>query len=213
MAWLIWRELVVATRTPAVWMALATNVSLLACLLLIWGDGVPVMTGTPFDQFARIQWAAATLLFPWLVCRLAGSRNELAVLAAFTGRSVSDVLVARVIAAAVVLQTAAMTTLPLAAVAALVTDVDPTRVVTLFTSLGLLSAIVVTISIAATLVISDRVGAWIVATVAVGFSLTFVTSDLALMLGVVASTVLLGTLTRRANRIYRYATSDADGGA
>lgn len=212
MAWLIWRELVVATRVPAIWVAAAFYVSLLASFLLIWGDGVPLMAGTPLDHFIRIQWFSTALLSPWIVCRVAASRDELSLLAALGAQEASRVVIARVIAATVVIQSITVTSLPLAVIAAAIADVAFMRLAALFGSLALLNAIAATVATAATLLVTDRLAAWVIAALTVGLGLAIAGDSLAALLSCgVAASVLLAAAAAHANRASRHANPGSDG--
>lgn len=70
---LLWRELILIARTPAVWIAMATQVVVLTLLFLIWGDGVPVMSGTFIEQFASVHAAVLVAVLPWIAARVPAS--------------------------------------------------------------------------------------------------------------------------------------------
>ena len=65
---LIWREVTVISRTGGFWMAMAVHIVLLAALVVIWSDRIPVLDGTFLDQFVTVQTAVLSRIWarPWL---------------------------------------------------------------------------------------------------------------------------------------------------
>jgi len=50
---LVWRALLGAARTPALWIAMGVQIAFLSLYLLVWGDGLPLAGARPvLDQFA-----------------------------------------------------------------------------------------------------------------------------------------------------------------
>ena len=45
---LVWRALLAAARTPALWVAMGAQAGLYSLYLLVWGDGLPV-AGAIYD--------------------------------------------------------------------------------------------------------------------------------------------------------------------
>ena len=66
LASLVWRDVLTAVRTPAVWAVMAVQIALMALYLLVWGDGVPLVGARPvLAQFATTQWVFLSLALPW----------------------------------------------------------------------------------------------------------------------------------------------------
>jgi hypothetical protein len=125
MRWLLWRELTLMTRTPALWFAMATQVILLTWLIVVWGDGVPVLSGSFFDQFSLVHASVLVFTLPWVAARCSeGSSRHFALLAAITATRARTIVVARGIALFAVLAATVASTGPMIVVALRIAGLD-----------------------------------------------------------------------------------------
>lgn len=67
--WLRSRAAIVIMRTPAYWVASAAHAMLLGAFLLVWGDGLPSLTGSVLQQTMTIQAIGLAVLLPWTAAR------------------------------------------------------------------------------------------------------------------------------------------------
>jgi hypothetical protein len=97
MRWLMWRELVVITRSRAFWTAAAAYLAVLTAYALIWGTGIPIAGGgTPWEQFASVQMGTLIVLLPWIAARFScTSRQEITGIALAMATKPSTLLLAR----------------------------------------------------------------------------------------------------------------------
>ena len=117
---LVWRALLGAGRTPAVWMAMGVQIAFLSLYMLVWGDGLPLVGARPvLEQFATTQWIFLGLALPWVAARsgAAWRRDEVAQLAALGAVQPSSIVTASVAALAVLLLATAAVGLPFAVLA------------------------------------------------------------------------------------------------
>jgi hypothetical protein len=117
MRWLIWRELIVITRTRALWVAMCAQLLVLAGFLIVWGDGVPLMTDTLSDQFATVQVTLLLVMLPWVAARVVGDGRTVALIAAIAACPPRRVVAARYLAVLLALLAFAASALPLGIVA------------------------------------------------------------------------------------------------
>ena len=152
MYWLLWRDLTIFTRIRALWIVMATQTLFLSAVLTMWGDGIPALTGSIVEQFARVHFALSLPLLPWIAARCSNSRqNEFAVLAAATATSPFAVIAARAISLIVVLTITSLTTLPLYLIAVRMTNGAPGDAGMVLTNLLVLLvfvSVVITVSLA-----------------------------------------------------------------
>lgn len=111
---LIWRELVVVSRTAAFWIAAAAYVTVLTLFVTIWGDGLPIAGGgTDWEQFIAVQRTALMFVLPWTAVRCATTPpHALALLAMATARAPSSLLIAKSIALTAALSALALLAVP-----------------------------------------------------------------------------------------------------
>ncbi|MGE0593041.1 MAG: hypothetical protein AB7G23_07425 [Vicinamibacterales bacterium] len=110
------RELVLAATSPALPMAMAAQMAVLLAFLLVWGGGVPTMTGaTVLDQLVVIHGVGLLIVMPWALARAVplDSQESLGLLALLTGRSTTGIVGARLVAMFLVLVAVALAGLPL----------------------------------------------------------------------------------------------------
>jgi hypothetical protein len=176
--WLIWRELVVTTRMRVYWFALAVHMWLLTAFIVIWGDGVPVLAGTVFDQFLAIQLAILTAVMPWIACRTVWhTSRELSMLATVASCTPSRLVVARWCGLSLTLVALVASALPLASIALRISRLGPLHLARALLPAMLLCGFVAAISTAFVLTTNNRMTAWLLGTaatlaVALAFPLT-----------------------------------------
>lgn len=165
MRWLIWRDVAIATRTPALWWAAAVYLGVLAAFVTIWGSGVPAMSGTVFDQFARVQWAALVLTAPWVALRATtGGASDVTVLAALAGASPGRVVTALWLSLTLVLCGFAIAALPMMAMAADVSASGPVEIGQALAPIAALCLFVAAVTTAYMLTAAGRLWGWLLAT-------------------------------------------------
>jgi hypothetical protein len=97
----MWRELIVVTRRPALTVVICIHVGLLAGFVLLWNRGVPVLGGANlYEQQQLFQWVLLAVLLPWAAVRCAApDRGDRFVMAcAATALRPSSMIIAKVVA-------------------------------------------------------------------------------------------------------------------
>jgi hypothetical protein len=164
---LVWRALLAAARTPALWVAMGAQAGLYSLYLLVWGDGLPLAGARPvLEQFATAQWIVLSLALPWAAARsgAAWRRDEIAQFAALGAVLPSSIVAASVAAQAVLLLATASVGLPFAVLAQQISAVplaEMWRTQLPLYALGLCAAAVTP---ACMLVAANRFLAWTAAT-------------------------------------------------
>lgn len=130
MRWLLWRELAVITRTPAFWIAAAAHLLVLAAFLVVWGDGVPVLRGTVFEQFTGVQAVVLSLVLPWAAFRAGtGSPSHDATLRVVASCTGPQLFVTRYLGITMALLVLVVSALPMKVVALRISSLDSARLV------------------------------------------------------------------------------------
>ena len=164
---LVWRALLGAARTPALWIAMGVQIGFLSLYLLVWGDGLPLVGARPvLAQFATTQWIFLGLALPWAAARsgAAWRHDEVAQLAALGAILPSSAVAASVAALSVLLLAMAAVGLPFAVLAQQISAVPAMelwRTQLPVYALGLCAAAV---TAACMLVVANRFMAWTAAT-------------------------------------------------
>jgi hypothetical protein len=164
MRWLIWRELTVMTRTRALWVAMCAQLLVLAAFLIVWGDGVPLMTGNLSAQFATLQAALLLVMLPWVAARVVDDGRTVGLIATIAACPPRHVVAARYLALLLVLFALAASALPLAILALRISAVELWRgwlELPLVFALCTLAAAAATVSVVAGL---SRFVAWVIGT-------------------------------------------------
>lgn len=165
---LIWRELTVISRTGAYWMAMAVHIGLLAALVVIWSDGIPVLDGTFLDQFVTVQTAVLSVLLPWMAVRCGGTdaAGSPALLAATTALRPSLVVAAKCAGLGAALAVIVTSGAPLMILAQRISALPWLRVPLDVLPLLALSLFVAVVSTATILLPVSRLARWWMATAA-----------------------------------------------
>jgi hypothetical protein len=164
---LVWRALLGAARTPAVWAVMAAQIVLLALYLLVWGDGVPLVGARPvLEQFGTTQWVFLGLALPWAAarCGAARRRDDITQIAVLGAVRPSAVVTATVTALALLLLVMALVGLPFAILAQQISAAPVADLWRAQFPLYALSLYAATVAAACMLVVANRLLAWTVST-------------------------------------------------
>jgi hypothetical protein len=101
-------------RKPAFWVAAAGHVAVLAAFLLVWGDGMPSLSGTVLHQMMTVQAITLAVLLPWAAVRCRSlSRPAIVRLAKLKAQPPSRLVMARAGGIAAALTGLALAGLPM----------------------------------------------------------------------------------------------------
>lgn len=173
---LVWRALLGAARTPALWIAMGVQIAFLSLYLLVWGDGLPLAGARPvLEQFATTQWIFLGLALPWAAARsgAAWRRDELTQFAALGAILPSSAVAASVTALVVLLLAMAAVGLPFALLAQQISAVPAMELWRTQLPVYGLSLCAAAVTAACMLVVANRIMAWTAAT-ALTFAVMFV---------------------------------------
>ena len=210
---LVWRALLGAARTPALWIAIVGQLALLSLYLLVWGDGIPVVGARPvLDQFATTQAILLGVLLPWTAARAGAPArgDEIAHLAALGSVAPSSVVAAGVAALTLLLVATAAAGLPFALLAQQISAVPAGALWRTQLPIYGLAICSATITAACMLVVGNRVLAWTVATALTFAVMAAVPSGLPGAAVLAALGVAIGAgLVSGANRRFWYLSEQA----
>ena len=164
---LVWRALLTAARTPALWSATAAQVVLFSLYLLVWGDGLPLVGArSTLEQFATLQWIVLGVALPWIAARSGAirGRDDVARLAVLGALPPSSIVTAGVAALAVLLLALAAVGLPFAMLAQQISAAPATELWRTQLPLYALGLCAASITAACMLVAANRFAAWTVST-------------------------------------------------
>jgi hypothetical protein len=204
MRWLLWRELVVMTRTRALWTVMCLQQGVLAAFVVVWGDGAPTMTGSVSEQFSAVHAGLLLFLLPWMAARIAGDGRTMAIIAAMGACTPAKVLMARYLALVLVLFAVSLSVLPLKILAFRVSDVEVWRMafdLPLIVALCAAAAALATVSVVTGL---SRFSAWIIGTVVVLLGVGVVAPAQAPEVMLTAALVVVGIGAMHANHRLAY---------
>ena len=202
LGWLVWRELAVISRTPAMWVGACGYLVLLVLFLVIWGDGVPGFAGSVLDQYDAVRLALVTAVLPWLACRLTGASirdlDRVSTLAPCTPR---QFVVSQVFAVWVTLIGIELLALPLTVIAARISAVEVDRLISGFVPAIALCTWIAASASAASLTLDSPLTRWLIVTAAaIAVRTALPDSSLALASLFIASAAVAFTATASANR-------------
>jgi hypothetical protein len=166
MRWFVWREIVLITRMRVPWIAMGVQAVLLTVVMTTWGDGVPALSGTFDQQFARLHLALLLVMFPWLAARCSAPAGQMATLAAVAATSPRTIFLARTAALLLALTSIALIALPFYVIAYRIADVSMAASLPAAASafgLAALASALVTTSVAQGI---SRMTAWLTTTAA-----------------------------------------------
>jgi hypothetical protein len=158
-----WRELGAVARSRILCVAVAVHVSVLAAFLLLWGGGMPVLTGSNvYEQLLVVQRALLAILLPWTAirCAAAARGDDLVLLAAATATPPSRVLLGQCAGRFAALSAVVTAGLPAAIVAQQASAVPLARMTADVLPLLGVCAVTSLIASASMLACRSRVAAW-----------------------------------------------------
>ncbi len=203
MRWLLWRELTVMTRTRALWAAMSVQLLVLAAFLVVWGDGVPMMTGNVSEQFGTLQTGLLLVMLPWVAARVVGDGRTVALVAAVGAFPPRRVVAARYLALLLVLLAVAASALPLKILSLRISGVDKWPGLfdlQIVAALCTLVAAIATVSVVTGL---SRFTAWVLGTTATLLGATLVSPAHGPWV-IVAALVMTALTARRADQRLTY---------
>ena len=168
------RELIVATRSPALTLVVCAHVVAAAAFVLVWHRGVPVMAGANiYEQERLVDWWLLAVMLPWTAARcLAPDRREdLVAACALAALRPSLMVVARTAAVTIVLALVVLTGTPVAIIAQQMAAVPLTRALVDLGPFAGLTVLASGVTVAWMLLVRDRLTAWAGATISVGATL------------------------------------------
>ena len=214
---MLWREAGRIAGAGGIATALWAHAAWLSMFLAIWGRGagIPLVSGTIYEQTLTVQWMLLAFLLPWAAARaIAIERGDAMVwTSAVVAVPPSRILRARVVALSIALTLVVAAGVPIVVVAQRMSDVSSSRVVldeAAVVACGIAVAALVT---ALQQAIASRAAMWVVATVTTcAFVRAFATGGfsapvVALALGLVAigAAILVGA---RADIQLRYLSEE-----
>lgn len=203
---LAWRQLMVATRLPAVWAAAGFHIAVLTAYVFVWGNGIPVAGArSPFSQFVSAQTVVLLAVLPWVAARCApvherGLVSRVAVLAACTP---AHVITGAALGLAAVVSVVALTGLPLAMLSQQIADGPAIDLAAAQLRVAALGACAATLTLAAVALSRSRIGGWLIATGSTALAAWLAPSGAvgALALAAAAAIITVG-LAQRAQRLW-----------
>lgn len=164
---LAWRQLMRATRLPAVWAATAFNVVLLTAFVFVWGNGIPLAAARlPFDQFTTAQTIVLLVVLPWVAARCGPvhDRGLVARLGVLAACQPATVITGAALGLTVVAAGVAVTGLPLAILSQQMSNGPAVDLAVAQVRVAALSACTATMTLAAVALSGNRIGGWLIAT-------------------------------------------------
>ena len=210
---LVWRALLAAARSPAVWAAVAAQIALLSLYLLVWGDGLPLVGARPvLDQFATTQWVFLGFALPWAAIRsgAAGGPDAIARTAALGAVRPSSVVASGIVALALLLLTISLAGLPFALLAGQISAVPASGLWRSQLPLFALSLCVAPVAAACILIVTNRLLAWTITTAGTLALMTLAPSGVAGAVALVTAGALVSAFAvRGADRRFWYLSEQA----
>jgi hypothetical protein len=178
----------------------------LAAFLLVWGDGLPTLDGSVFEQLATIQAAVLSVVMPWVAARCGAQRRDcVTIVAATIAVLPSRMLWARCVALGMALCALLVTGLPMTILAQRISALSPEQAFPALLPVLAMSCFVAVATTAGAMLIFSPMALWLVATVATAAALRVLPA------GAGSSTAFLGlailgsaTLALTANSTLRY---------
>lgn len=184
---LAWQQVMKASRTPGVWVAVVGHLLALSFYVVAWGDGVSLVGArAPFDQFTTAYTSILVVLLPWVAarCLAVGTPGEVAIRAVLAGQRPLTIVFGATIGLALVLLAVIGTGLPIALLAQQTSTRSSWEVAHVVARLAGLAACLAPVSAAATLATGSRLWGLLLGIVAGGVLAS------AAPVGVVGSTML-----------------------
>jgi hypothetical protein len=184
---LVAREAAWSTSSRGIATALWTHVVWLALFVGIWGRGagLPLLSGTLYEQTLAVQWMLLAFLLPWVAARtIAIERGDAIVwTSSLVGLPPSRILVARIVTQSAALALVVAAGFPLIVIAQRMSDTSSARQLVDQTVVLACGFVVATLVTALQMVLASRVAVWLVATLAtVALVWTFETREVSMPL-------------------------------
>ena len=162
---LIWRDLAVVSRTPALWISAGVYTTGLALFFLVWSDGLPLV-GAPsrWHQFTAAERILLSVLLPWTAARCGPSRRELALTGIVTAVSPAVLILARWVASSIALIAVALSALPVVVLMQQIAGTSAAAVALDLVSIAALAVFVASVAITAAIALDRPVRVWAAAT-------------------------------------------------
>jgi len=164
---MVTRELIVAARRPAVPLAACAVALLLAWFVLVWFPGIALLAPWDFHQQTRVLlWLVLAILLPWAAVRsaLAERSGAFVRLACFTAVQPAVVVAGKILGTFTVLVMITVTAVPVLVIAQQMAAVPFTTVIADVVPLIGTALFVAVSATASTLLIPDRLSAWVATT-------------------------------------------------
>jgi hypothetical protein len=179
---LVGREAAWSASSSGIATALWTHAAWLALFVGIWGrgPGLPLLSGTLYEQTLAVQWMLLAFLLPWTAARtIAIERGDAIVwTSSLVGLPPSRILAARIVTLWAALALVVAAGWPSIVIAQRMSDTSPVRVLVDQTVVVACGFAVATLVTALQTVLASRVAVWLIATLAtVAVVWTFETRD------------------------------------
>lgn len=164
---LAWRQLLLATRLPAVWTAAACYVAMLTVYVFVWGNGIPLVGArTPFEQFTTAQTVVLLAVLPWVAARCGPVHYRALVerLTMLAACPPATVITGTALGLAAVAAAVAVTGLPLAMLSQQIGNGPAADLAVAQVRVAALSACAATTTLAAVALSGSRIGGWLIGT-------------------------------------------------
>ena len=165
-AWQLSRlELLVMLRTGAFWCAAVVNVLVAVAFVLLWGEGVPGLEGSVFEQAIVVETAVLGLLLPWAAARCSGhdELRSLVFLARAAALRPAVLMIAKMVALGAGLAMLVVLVVPVMLVAQRIAAVSLPQPALLVQALSICGFVAVTTA-AGMLTGADRIARWLTVT-------------------------------------------------
>jgi hypothetical protein len=165
----LWREAARVAGAGGIATAVWAHAAWLSMFVAIWGrgPGIPLLSGTIYEQTLTVQWMLLAFLLPWAAARaIAIERGDALVwTSALLAVPPSRILRARVAALSIALILVVAAGLPIVVIAQRMSDVSSARVALDQTVVVACGVAVATLVTALQQAIANRAAMWVVATV------------------------------------------------
>jgi hypothetical protein len=205
------RELAIMTRRTPFIAVMAVHAALLAAFLLIWGDGVPLLAGSVYEQTRLADWILLAALLPWTAVRVAADErgDDIVRLSSVTGLAPAHLVAGKLAAAFAALWLIVLSAAPVMIRAQAMSAAPLARVLHDEAAFAVFAAMVGVVAAAWLVACRDRLARWLAAAATTAALLviahvTVRTSLSAAALFAVITAAVGVALVRRADASWRY---------
>ena len=159
---LIWRDLAMVSRAPALWVSAALYTSGLAFFVVVWGDGVPVAgAASNWRQFIAAERILLAVLLPWTAARCGvSSRRELVLTGVVTAKPPAALVLARCAALGLALIAVALAALPVVVLMQQIAGASAGAVALALVPIAALAIFVASVTTTVSIVLEAPVRVW-----------------------------------------------------